>query len=486
MFNRFFTLAFVKILAGPALAGLVLLADIPGLSVDGERMLAVTVLMAVWWALEALPIAITALVPILLLPSLDILPMSKVASSYTHPITFLLFGGFVLALAIERCGLHMRAAYGFLSLLSVNAKYLVAGLMVIAALLSMWVSNTSTTLMLLPVAISITHMIRENFLHLSDTQITDFDVSIFLGLAYGATLGGVATIIGTPPNAFAVGFIQSTYNIDISFLEWMMFGVPLMLVMLPIVWLVLTRLMHPVNFAVTDELRQLMRDRLTSLGAFSVFEKRVMGVFLFTVLAWVSRKFIVNIYDLNGISDTSIAIFAVFLLFVIPTGDKTGEQKGTLLDWQTMSKLPWGVLLLFGGGFALAAGITSTGLSSWIGVQLAPLGMASLVVLLLFVCGVIIFLTEITSNTATATTFLPVVAALALEIGQPPLGLIIPATLAASLAFMFPVATPPNAIVFGSGQVQIRQMVRAGFVLNILSIGVITFFALYVLPLVLS
>lgn len=441
-------------------------------------MLAVAIVMAVWWATEALPLAVTSLTPIILLPALDIMPMAQTTGSYTHPVTFLLFGGFVLALAIERCGLHIRAAYGFLSLIRAQARYLVAVLMGVAAVTSMWISNTATTLMLLPVAISITHMMRQHLTDLTSKQLHDFDVSIFLGLAFAATLGGMATIIGTAPNAFAVGFIQTTYNIEIGFLDWMMFAVPLMVVMLPLVWLVLTRITNPVSFAITPDTQKEMRRHYHELGALSTYEKRVLAVFVVTVLAWISRKYIVGALGISGITDTTVAIGAVFLLFTVPAGDR----EGALLDWSDLTRMPWGVLLLFGGGFALAAGISHSELSNWIGAQLSVVAAAPLVVILLCLVALIVFLTEITSNTATTTTFLPVIAALALEIGQPPLMLVIPATLAASCAFMFPVATPPNAIVFGSGQVNIANMVRAGFWINLLGVGMLTLLALYLVP----
>jgi sodium-dependent dicarboxylate transporter 2/3/5 len=312
--------------------------------------------------------------------------------------------------------------------------------------------------------------------------LNDFDVSVFLGLAFGATLGGMATMIGTAPNAFAVGFIQTTYNIEIGFLDWMMFAVPLMLVMLPLVWFVLTRITNPVSFAITPVTQQEMRRHYHELGALSTYEKRVLGVFVVTVLAWISRKYIVGALGISGITDTTVAIGAVFLLFTVPAGDRDGA----LLDWSDLTRMPWGVLLLFGGGFALAAGISDSGLSNWIGAQLSVVAAAPLVVILLCLVALIVFLTEITSNTATTTTFLPVIAALALEIGQPPLMLIIPATLAASCAFMFPVATPPNAIVFGSGQVNIANMVRAGFWINLIGVGVLTLLALYLVPRILS
>ena len=471
-----------RILLGLVLAAPPLFFDIAGLSVAGERTLAVAILMASWWALEAMPLAVTALVPLLLMPAFEITPLRDTAGSYTHPISFLLFGGFTLALAIEKCGLHMRAAYMFLSLLAVHARHLIGGLMLIAATISMWISNTSTTLMLLPVAISITLMVRQHFEDASGEQMDNFEASMFLGLAYGATLGGVSTMIGTAPNAYAVGFIQSTYGIEISFLDWMRFGVPLMLVMLPLTWVVLTYLLYPVNFRMTAKVRGLMAEKLVALGAFSTSEKRVMMVFLATVLAWMSRRFVTNALGIDGISDTTIAIAAVFLLFTVPAGDR----EGTLLEWDDMTKLPWGVLLLFGGGFALAAGITASGLSVWIGSELAPLGVMPLIVMLLAILAVLVFLTEITSNAATTTTFLPVVAALALELGQPPLQLIVPVTLGASFAFMFPVATPPNAIIFGTGRISMRQMIRAGLVLNIIGTIVLALFAYFVLPLALD
>jgi sodium-dependent dicarboxylate transporter 2/3/5 len=470
--------SFLKLLVGPALAVLVLQLDIPGLSTAGQNMLVVAIVMAVWWATEALPLAVTSLTPIILLPALDIMPMAQTTGSYTHPVTFLLFGGFVLALAIERCGLHIRAAYGFLSLIRAQARYLVAVLMGVAAVTSMWISNTATTLMLLPVAISITHMMRQHLTDLTSKQLHDFDVSIFLGLAFAATLGGMATIIGTAPNAFAVGFIQTTYNIEIGFLDWMMFAVPLMLVMLPLVWFVLTRITNPVSFDITPDTQKEMRRHYHELGTLSTYEKRVLAVFVVTVLAWISRKYIVGTLGISGITDTTVAIGAVFLLFTVPAGDR----EGALLDWSDLTRMPWGVLLLFGGGFALAAGISHSELSNWIGAQLSVVAAAPLVVILLCLVALIVFLTEITSNTATTTTFLPVIAALALEIGQPPLMLVIPATLAASCAFMFPVATPPNAIVFGSGQVNIANMVRAGFWINLLGVGMLTLLALYLVP----
>ncbi|MDD9797922.1 MAG: DASS family sodium-coupled anion symporter [Alphaproteobacteria bacterium] len=452
--------------------------EIGGLSPIGVNMLALVALMAIWWASEAIPVSVTALLPLLFMPILGIESMPKVAATYMHPISFLFLGGFTLALAIERSGLHIRIAYTIFRLIGLNARYIVAGFMGVAAFTSMWISNTSTTLMILPIALSITHVIRKTFTDLSAKEINDFEVCMFLGLAHGATLGGIATLIGTPPNAFAAGFVQSQYGIELDFVRWMAIGVPLMLVMLPIVWLVLTKFLHPVRFIAPQATKAYIDEQAAALGPLTTAEKRVIMVFAATVAAWLFRKPLLALFDIKGISDTSIAMLAMFALFIIPSG----KNQETLMVWEDTKKLPWGILLLFGGGFAIAAGMTQSGLSGWIGAQLAPLNTISIAALILIACMLVIFLTEITSNTATTTTFLPVVAALSLEIGQAPLVLIVPVTLAASFAFMFPVATPPNTIVFGSGKIRITQMIRAGFVLNIISVFVLTLFAVYFIP----
>lgn len=472
---------------GPTLAGLVQLSAIDGLSPVGMNMLSVGVLMAVWWASEALPIAVTSLVPLVLMPVLGVATMPETAARYMNPISFLFFGGFTMALAIERCGLHRRIALLVLNLVGLSTGKIIAGIMGVAAFISMWISNTSTTLMLIPSALAISTLFRQHFMDqgTSEKQISNFDVSMFLGLAYGATLGGLGTLVGTPPNAFAAGYVQTQYGIELDFVNWMLVGVPLTLIMLPIVWLVLTQMLYPVNFSAPASLKNYLATSLNELGALKSAEKRVLAIFLFMVAAWLTRKPLMSALGISGVSDASIALLATFALFIIPSGEvrPSGETKGEkLISWADMSRIPWGVLLLFGGGFALANGMSVSGLSAWIGGQLAPLGTAGIAMLIFATCALVIFLTEITTNLATTSTLLPVVAAMSLEMNLPPLMLIVTVTLATSFAFMFPVATAPNAIVFGSGKINITQMFRAGIVLNLISIGVLTLFAIYVIP----
>jgi sodium-dependent dicarboxylate transporter 2/3/5 len=472
----------IGLFAGPAVAILIFIFFRPDdLSVAGSATAAFAAWMAIWWSTEAIPVAVTAFLPLVLFPLYGINSMSVTASSYSHPIIYLFLGGFVIALAIERSGLHIRAALKVFRLAGLNGKSLVAGFMAAAALISMWISNTSTTLMLLPIAASVTLVIRDTMSDaLSETEVANFETSMLLGLAYAATLGGMATLVGTPPNTFMVGFMADTYQTDIDFLRWMIVGVPLALTMLPLVWLVLTRFMYPVNFRATEQARSHIDHLYTGLGKMNVAEKRTLYLFVALVLGWILRKQIVAVTGMTGLTDSGVAMAAAVAAFIIPSG-KAGEG---LITWEDMKKLPWGVLILFGGGLALAGGMTATGLTLWLGKQLAPLGEVNIAVLVVCSALLVIFLTELTSNLATTATILPVMAAIAVETGQDPLIFVIPVTLAASCAFMLPVATPPNAIVFSSGRVSIPRMMRAGFVLNIIGVVVLSLVALKLVPLV--
>lgn len=472
----------IGLAAGPMVAILLFLFFRPdGLSLTGTATAAFAAWMAIWWSTEAIPVAVTAFLPLVLFPLFGINTMSVTASSYSHPIIYLFLGGFVIALAIERSGLHVRAALKVFRMAGLNGKSLVAGFMAAAALISMWISNTSTTLMLLPIAASVTLVIRDTMSDsLSKTEISNFETSMLLGLAYAATLGGMATLVGTPPNTFMVGFMADSYQMDIDFLRWMIVGVPLALIMLPLTWLVLTRFLYPVNFRATQQARSHIDHLYTGLGTMSVAERRTLYLFIALVLGWVLRKQIVAVTGLTGLTDSGVAMAAAVAAFIIPSG-KTGEG---LITWEDMRRLPWGVLILFGGGLALAGGMTATGLTLWLGKQLAPLGEINIAVLVVCSALLVIFLTELTSNLATTATILPVMAAIAVETGQDPLVFVIPVTLAASCAFMLPVATPPNAIVFSSGRVSIPRMMRAGFVLNIIGVIVLSLVALKLVPLV--
>ncbi len=469
----------IGFVAGPVVATLIALLLRPeGLPPGATYVAAVAALMAIWWATEAIPVAVTAFMPLVLLPVLGVGSVSDNAAPYAHPIIYLFFGGFVMALAIERCGLHRRIALAVFAFVGTNARSLVGGFMVAAALLSMWISNTSTTLMLLPIAISVVKVIAETMPELDTRERSHFNFALLLGLAYGATLGGVATLVGTPPNAFMAGFMVDTYNVEIDFARWMLVGIPVTLVMLPLAWLMLTRVIYRVDFTASPEVMQHIGNARTKLGSMSRDEKRTALLFLFLVLGWLLRKPIANLPFLGDVTDTTIAMAAAIATFLIPS-----ERKNeALMRWSDLSRLPWDVLVLFGGGLALAAAISSSGLALWIGQQLAPLGVLNLTLLVVAATALVIFLTELTSNLATTATFLPVIAAIAVETGQDPLVFVIPVTLAASCAFMLPVATPPNAIIFSSGQVSIPEMIRAGILLNIISVAFLSLLALTLAP----
>ncbi len=406
--------------------------------------------------------------------------MKVTAASYAHPVIYLFLGGFVMAIAIQKSGLHERAALRVLKLTGVNARAIVGGFMASAALISMWVSNSSTTLMMLPIAVSVVQVVRVSMDDLPGEQLRNFELSMFLGSAYGATTGGVATLVGTPPNAFLAGFMQSTYGIEIDFARWMIIGVPLSIVMLPIIWYVLARAVYPVDFVASDRAKEHLDARHRDLGPLRTVESRTGILFLLMVAGWLLRKPIVMLTGAVELTDAAVAMTAAIAAFLIPSG----EKNETLLVWDDTKNLPWGVLILFGGGLALAAGMTSTGLTDWIGDSLIPLGTIHISILIIAACALVIFLTELTSNTATTATFLPVMAALAIGMGSNPLILLIPVTLAASFAFMLPVATPPNAIIFSSGHVPIRSMMRAGFVINLLGIVILAGVALVLVPVV--
>ncbi|WP_416877243.1 SLC13 family permease [Litorimonas sp.] len=449
-----------------------------GLPEAGTMTAAVAALMAIWWATEAAPVAVTALLPLVLFPSLGVLPIAETAPSYAHPIIYLFFGGFVIAIAIERSGLHRRVALKTFKMFGMNGKSLIAGFMAAGAFISMWISNTSTTLMLLPIAMSVIVVIRDTIPNLAERERSDFETALLLGLAYGATLGGISTLVGTPPNALMAGFMQSTYNIEIDFRKWMLIGVPVSMIMLPLTWLALTRFIFKVNFRATKEAKAQIGIMSGNMSKITQPEIRIALIFTALVLGWIFRKPLASLTGMSELTDSGVAMAAAIAAFLIPSG-KDGEN---LMTWEDAKRLPWGVLILFGGGLALATAMTSSGLTQWIGELLVPLGDVNIIILIIAITAMVIFLTELTSNLATTATFLPVMAAIAVETGQDPLVFVIPVTLAASCAFMLPVATPPNAIVFSSGSVSIPRMMRAGIVLNLIGVAVLTVVSLYLAP----
>ena len=468
-------------LIGLTLFFLMMLFPAPAeLSSAGWTVAAIAVLMAVWWATEAIPVAVTALLPLALFPLLDITSFETAALPYANKNIYLFLGGFILALGIESSGLHKRIALKMILAVGSSGAKLIGGFMLVSALISMWVMNTSTTLMLLPIGLAVCGVISQTVPGMTDTDKANFDTALLLGIAYAATIGGMSTLIGTAPNIVFSAFMQDTYGVEISMFDWMKLGVPLAAVMLFGSWYSLTQYVFPIKFSASQEAKDELKKMLSEMGSLTKDEIRISIIFGLAVFAWVFRTLLNNIEFLSGLTDAGIAIIAAILLFMTPSASK----KGDLLKWEKSKELPWGLLLLFGGGLSLAAQISSTGLGMWIGQSLMVLSTVPPIVLILAVATLIIFLTEITSNVTTTTTFLPVFGALAVAIGILPVSLTVPVCLAASCAFMLPVATPPNAIVYGSNKFTIATMMRAGIALNIIGIIVVTMFAYFLAPVI--
>lgn len=465
---------------GPVTALAMMVSGAPeSLGTAGWNAAAMGLLMAIWWATEAVPIAVTALLPLVFFPLLGIATIDKAAAPFANKVIYLFLGGFVIALAMQRWNLHHRIALGVLQHAGRNGRTLVGGFMLACALLSMWVSNTSTTLMMLPIALSVIEVMHRSVPGQSDQSRGNFRLALLLGVAYAASIGGLATLVGSPPNAMMAAFLRDGYAIEVDFAHWLLVGLPLCAMLLPLTWLVLTRLLFPVDFTTSEEGLALLRKMKDDLGAISTPEKRVATVFLIVALAWIFRPLLAKLPGLALLDDSGIAMAGAVALFLVPSGD---NQDPALLRWRHVEKLPWNILILFGGGLALAAAVTDTGLAGWLGANLQAVATLPVPLLVLIVTAMIIFLTELTSNTATAATFLPVVAAVAVAAGVDPLVLVIPVTLAASCAFMLPVATPPNAIVFASSALTIPEMAKAGLVLNLISIALISLLALTIAP----
>lgn len=452
----------IGLLLGPALFVTLLLLPAPdGMNEPAWRTAATAALMVVWWITEAVPIPVTALLPLLAFPLLGILPIAPTAAPYTNPVIFLFLGGFIIAIALERCGLHRRIALAIIRAVGTRPTHLIGGFMAATALISMWVSNTATVLMMLPMAVSVADLVaREHSDH--GTSDPHFATALLLGVAYSASIGGLGTLIGTPPNALMAGVMSESYGIQIGFLQWMLVGVPLVLVAIPAAWFLMTRVTFPVGKAPLEGGDRIIQREVDALGRISRMEVTVAAITGLTAAAWMTEPLLERY--LPGISDAGIAIAGATLMFIVPVNWRRGEF---VINWRQAEQLPWGALLLFGGGLSLANAFQATGLSAWLGALGSGLEALPLIAIAALITLAILFLTELTSNTATAATFLPIVAAMAVGLGSSPLLFAIPAALAASCAFMLPVATAPNAIVYASERVTIPQMVRAGAGLNL-------------------
>ena len=461
--------------AGLLVFVVVVLAPVPeDMDVAAWRTAGIGLLMAIWWMTEAIPIPATALLPLVLFPLWGIAEIGDAAAPYANPLIFLFMGGFVIALAMERWSLHRRVALRIVSSVGARPLSVIAGFTIASAFLSMWVSNTATTLMMLPIGLSVVELVQRG----DASSGKNFAVVLMLTIAYSSSIGGMATLIGTPPNAFFAGYMHEAYGRTIGFAEWMLFGLPLALIALPLMLFILVRIVYPIRITEIPGGQSYFSDLLREMGAMQRGEKMVRGVFVTTAILWITRPLMEGFVP--GMSDAGIAIAMALVLFILPVDLKTGTF---VMDWKTAEKLPWGVLILFGGGLSLASAISTTGLASWIGSQMELFSEWPILAVIFIVTTTIVVLTELTSNTATSAAFLPIAASVAVGLGHDPMVLGIPAVLAASCAFMLPVATPPNAIVFGSSFVTIPQMARAGVVLNTVFIILISLLAYLFLPL---
>ncbi|WP_106793476.1 DASS family sodium-coupled anion symporter [Aquimarina sp. Aq78] len=464
-------------ISGPAIFFLVLFFFHPdGLSKEANAILASTLWVAIWWITEAIPIAATSLLPIVLFPLSGGLDIKTTTAAFGNHNVFLYAGGFILAIGIERWNLHKRIALSIINVIGTNVKTMILGFMIATAFLSMWISNTATSVMMLPIGIAIITQLTDNPNTIEDENKI-FGKALMLAIAYSASIGGVASLIGTPTNLILAGIVKEVYGFEITFTNWIIIGLPISIVMLFICWRYLVQIAFSFKQKEFPGGKNEVKRQLKELGKISFEEKLVLAVFIFTAFAWITRSFLLQPI-FSAIDDTIIAITAALLLFLLPSREK-GKP---LMNWTSAVKLPWGVLLLFGGGLALAAGFKESGLALWIGTQMTLLQGVYLITLLAFIVTAVNFLTEITSNVATTSMLLPVLASMALSLDVHPFILMVGATIAASCAFMLPVATPPNAVVFGSGYLTIPDMMKKGFWLNIISIILIIVITYYLLP----
>lgn len=451
-----------KLIMGPALMALFIYWGFQvGMEEKAAYTLGVTAWVAYWWVTETLPIPVTSLLPMVLFPLFSVLSMDEASTSYADKLIWLYVGGFILALGLEKWKLHIRIAKIILLFLGSDVKKILLGFMIACFALSMWISNTATALMMLPIADSLLKRFE-------DKVSPGFSKALMLGVAYACSIGGMATLIGTPTNLVFSGMVQKSFGVEITFYQWFIIGFPVSIILLFIAWFVLIKVFKPGSGKIS--LDEIKHDKP------GYEEKMVLWVFNFVVFAWITRPWLIAPWA-PKIDDTIIALTGAFLLFVIPSGDK----KGRLMDWDMAKNLPWGIVLLFGGGLAIAKAFQMSGLAQWFGENLSLLDVLPYILVLLIVSVIVNFLTEVTSNVATASVFMPVMAGVALAMNVHPFPLLTVVCLSASCAFMLPVATPPNAIVFGSGRLQMKDMVRAGLWLNIISVVIISLYVFYVL-----
>lgn len=464
---------------------LILLMPTPeGMPIPAKHLAAVATLMAIWWITEAVPIPVTSILPIFLFPVLGIMAGAKVTLSYGDQLIYLYMGGFLIAVTMEKWNLHRRIALHTIRVVGVTPDRIVLGFMLSTGFISMWISNTAAAMMMVTIALPVLTQVARSVAESKEMNVDtrpgnfNFGIALMLGVAYAASIGGVGTLVGTPTNAVFAGMVEKTYGVNISFLEWMKFGVPIAFTMMLITWFVLVKIMFPSNFPYLPGGRETIQKEITGLGSMGTEEKWVLVVFVTVAVLWIVRGFI-QIEALSLVTDTTIAMGGALLLFLIPSDLSKREF---LLDWKTAMTIPWDILLLFGGGFALAQGFSDTGLTTFLAGKLSVLEGTSIVLVIPVVIAIVVFASELTSNTATAAIMMPIMVALSTAMQVHPYGMMVATTVAASYAFMLPVGTPPNAIVFATRYVTMGQMIKAGFTLNIIAIVLISVFVLVLLP----
>ncbi|NND06729.1 MAG: SLC13/DASS family transporter [Saprospiraceae bacterium] len=466
----------IGLILGPLFFAVILFFFHPqGLSKEANAILASTAWIAIWWITEAIPIMVTALLPIVLFPLTGGLNLPSTTASFGHKFIFLYMGGFIIAIAIEKWGLHRRIALNIIRIIGSNITKIILGFMVATAFMSMWISNTATSVMMLPIGMAIISQLRDNPDTIEDENLL-FGKALMLGIAYSASIGGIATLIGTPPNLVLAGVLQETYDIEISFATWFKFGLPISICLLLICWKYLTSFAFTFRQKTFSGGKSEIAKLLHNLGPMQYEEKVVLTVFVTTALLWISRSLLQGLVP--ALDDTIIAMMGGIILFLLPAKE-SGKK---LIHWNEAVKMPWGIILLFGGGMALAEGFKVSGLAVWIGSQMTLLQGVSLFLLVVILIAAVNFLTEITSNLATTAMLLPILAPMAFSIDVHPFILMVSATVAASCAFMLPVATPPNAVVFGSGYLRIPDMVRTGIWMNVMSILLLSLIVYFILP----
>ena len=469
----------IGLFLGPILFLIIQFTSISFISDTADTVIAAAVWMVIWCITEAVSISVTALLPLLLFPLFKIMPMDEVGSNYGSKIVFLFFGGFILALALEKVNLHKRIALTIIKLTGTSPDRVILGFMIATAFMSMWISNTASTVVMLPIAMSVINLLINDEDGFSKPD-KNFALSVMLGIAFAANAGGIATVIGTPPNSVLIGLLENEYNIQISFVKWMSFGLPFSVLLVSIVYLILVKILFPCKGLVFGTSNSVINNELNMLGKLSRKEKHVLVIFAVIVSLWIFRSLINQLIPSLGLNDTMISIFGAIVLFAIPHNLKKGNF---ILQWKDTQKLAWGILILFGGGLALAKGMSTSGIVDVVANSISNANISILVAVSLLII-LMLFMTELMSNVALTAVLAPVVAGIAIGLEIPILHLLIPVTIASSCAFMLPMATPPNAIVFASGFIKVHQMARAGIILNLISVALLILLFQFIMPLI--